>query len=72
MDAEDYTYARVCKLGDPSVEKRARMVRRMVLFAFIIALADFVVARTGYALPSAHELWSHVVSLGQAIVNIPA
>jgi hypothetical protein len=72
MDAADFISDKVCKRQHPLAERRARIFRRIVLLAFTVALANLVATMTGCALPSAHELWDRLVSLGQAIANIPA
>jgi len=72
MNGHELMSGEVCRLSDPSVQRRERIIRRIVLLVFIAALANFVATKTGCALPSAHELWERLVFLGQAVANIAA
>jgi hypothetical protein len=71
MDTIDYMSDKVSKRRRPGAEGRALMVERIILFVLIFGLTKLVASMAGYPLPSARDLWDHVVALAQGIAKIP-
>ncbi len=72
MDGEDFDLHKLFKRPDPSVEQRARRVRRFVLLVYAIGLAYLLASITGHDLPRPHEIWDGLIAVSQSIVRIPS
>jgi len=72
MDGNDYDVAMTFKRPDPFAERRARRLRRLVLFVSIILFAYAFAGVTGYNLPSPLEVWDRFVTVAREIARIPA
>ena len=72
MDGNDYDVAMTFKRPNPFAERRARRLRRLLVFLSAIFFAYVIAGVTGYNLPSPLEVWDRFVTVAREIVHIPA